>query len=103
MSQAKKQVEKILQKAGITINGSRDFDIQVLNEKLYRRVLAGEGEARELIRNIQKLRKEQNMVLNDQIEVTVPQFPAKFEEMIKKLTNAVKLNSGDAISIKKVE
>jgi hypothetical protein len=43
------------------------------------------------------------MVLNDQIEVTVPQFPAKFEEMIKKLTNAVKLNSGDAISIKKVE
>src|SRR3989344_439803 len=41
MIEAKKQVEKLLERAGITINGSNDFDIQVLNEKLYQRILSG--------------------------------------------------------------
>ena len=40
MIEAKKQVEKLLERAGITINGSNDFDIQVLNEKLYQRILS---------------------------------------------------------------
>jgi isoleucyl-tRNA synthetase len=65
--------------------------------------LAAEGEARELIRNIQKLRKEQNMVLNDQIEVTVPHVPAKFEDMIKKQTNTVTFKIGESLEIRKLE
>ncbi len=65
--------------------------------------LAEEGEARELIRNIQKLRKEQNMVLNDQIEVVVPHVPAKFEEMIKKQTNTVAFKTGESLEIRKLE
>lgn len=38
---AKEQVEKILGQAGITINGPNAWDPQVLNEKLYSRVLRG--------------------------------------------------------------
>src|SRR3989344_7941046 len=38
---AKDQAVKILDKAGITINGPHDFDIQVFNERLYSRVLTG--------------------------------------------------------------
>lgn len=38
---AKKQVEKLLDQAGITINGHNDFDPQVFNEKVYQRVLSG--------------------------------------------------------------
>ena len=41
MFSAKEKAQKILDKAGITINGPNDFDIQVHNEKLYRRVLVG--------------------------------------------------------------
>lgn len=36
---AKKETEKLLQKAGITINGPNGFDIQIFNEKFYTRVL----------------------------------------------------------------
>ena len=41
MFSAKQKAQKILDKAGITINGPNDFDIQVHNEKLYERVFLG--------------------------------------------------------------
>src|SRR5690349_7452647 len=49
MTSLKKIVEKILQPAGITINGNQPWDIQVNNEKFYARALhdgtLGLGEA----------------------------------------------------------
>ncbi len=62
--------------------------------------LAQEGEARDIIRNVQKLRKEQNLTLKDKIELGLPQWPEKFEEMIMRLTNAAKLVRSEEISIK---
>ncbi|MSU60750.1 MAG: cyclopropane fatty acyl phospholipid synthase [Candidatus Staskawiczbacteria bacterium] len=41
MNTPKQQVEKLLQKAGITINGKNNFDPQVHNEELFQRVLTG--------------------------------------------------------------
>ena len=41
MFSSKKYFEKILHNAGITINGQHEYDIQVLNESLYNRVLIG--------------------------------------------------------------
>ena len=41
MNTPKKQAEKLLDKAGITINGKNDYDPQIHNEKLYQRVLSG--------------------------------------------------------------
>jgi isoleucyl-tRNA synthetase len=62
--------------------------------------LAKEGEAREIIRNVQKMRKEQNLTLKDKIEVSLPDWPKEFEEMIMRLTNAVKLEKSDQLVIK---
>ncbi len=41
MDQAKTYLTNLLKHAGITVNGPNDFDVQVTNEKLYRRVLVG--------------------------------------------------------------
>ena len=41
MKGAAKIAERLFKKADIEINGSRPWDIQVHNEKLYQRVLAG--------------------------------------------------------------
>lgn len=41
MFSAKQKAQQLLDKAGITINGPHDFDMQVHNEKLYQRVLVG--------------------------------------------------------------
>ena len=41
MFSAKEKIQRLLDKAGVTINGPHDFDIQVHNEKLYGRVLLG--------------------------------------------------------------
>ena len=38
---AKDQIKNLLEKAGITINGPNDFDIKVLDERIYRKVLSG--------------------------------------------------------------
>ena len=40
-SNAKKLLTGLLDSAGITINGSRPFDIQILDEQFYKRVMAG--------------------------------------------------------------
>ena len=41
MMNAELQIKKLLAEAGITVNGTNDWDIQVHNPKLYKRVLAG--------------------------------------------------------------
>lgn len=61
--------------------------------------LAEEGEARELIRQVQKLRKEQNLTLRDRINLIAPSWPKVHEEMILKATNADKIETGDILKI----
>jgi isoleucyl-tRNA synthetase len=65
--------------------------------------LKEEGEARDLIRSIQALRKEQNLTLKDRIEVTAPAWPKEFEEMILKATAADKISNAETLSIKKID
>ncbi len=64
--------------------------------------LAQEGEARELIRQIQKLRKENNLTLKDRIEIKIPDWPKPYEEMILKMTAAVKIEKSGSLEIQKV-
>lgn len=64
--------------------------------------LAKEGEAREIIRNVQKLRKEQGLTLNDSINLTLPGWPEEFEDLIKKLTHSISLLKGEEIKIEVV-
>ena len=64
--------------------------------------LKKEGEAREIIRNVQKLRKEQGLTLNDSINLTLPTWPKEFAELIQKSTHASSLAEGSEIKIEVV-
>ena len=65
-------------------------------------VLQKEGEARELIRSLQQLRKTDGLTLQDKIEAIVVDFPEEHKEMIMKAVQAVSLEKGESLSIKKV-
>lgn len=64
--------------------------------------LKKEGEAREIIRNVQRLRKEQGLTLNDQIDLVLPSWPEEFKELIQKSTHAKSLTEGSDMQIKVV-
>ena len=57
--------------------------------------LKKEGEARQIIRTIQKMRKEKGVGLNDKISVELPEWPKELEDQIKRATLAVKIEFGE--------
>ena len=67
-----------------------------------------EGMAREMVRKIQDLRKEQGLVISDEVVVTykkateIEDVVAKFSAEIMKKTMAVKLEPGEDYSVRKV-
>ncbi len=63
--------------------------------------LKDEGEAREIIREIQMARKEKGLDLADQIILTLPSWPQAFEEEIKRKTLAQKIKKGEELSLEK--
>lgn len=64
--------------------------------------LQEEGEARELMRSIQQLRKEANLTLSDKTKITAPNWPKKFEKQILAGTASVSIAKGD-LTVSKVE
>ena len=64
--------------------------------------LRAEGEARELIRQIQQMRKDQGLTLKDRIEISAPDWPVEFREMILKMTAADRIDRGGSLTIKKL-
>lgn len=67
--------------------------------------LAAEGEARELARQIQNLRKESGLTLKDKIKIISPEMP-KNEELVNivlKQTNASEIIPGEKLSIEVVQ
>ncbi|MEK6808108.1 MAG: class I tRNA ligase family protein, partial [Nanoarchaeota archaeon] len=65
--------------------------------------LAQEGEARELIRQIQQLRKEQDLTLADKTAVETPAWPKAYESMILSGTASITISKGSELKVKKVE
>ena len=61
--------------------------------------LRAEGEARDLIRQIQDLRKKQGIRLGEQIVVSAPAWPKQFENDIKKKTLVKELRKGKCLRI----
>lgn len=61
--------------------------------------LKAEGQARELIREIQGLRKKKGCRLDEKIVVSVPSWPKGFEDYIKKKTLALKIKKGKKLVI----
>jgi len=74
-----------------------EFDLQITAE------LREEGEAREVIRQVQEARKEFGCQLDELIEVGLPSWPKNFEEQIKKETLAKRLFTSEKTVIKKGE
>lgn len=61
--------------------------------------LMAEGETRDLIRKIQKLRKEEGLGLTEKISLVLPDWPKKFENLIKRETLTVSITSGAEVKI----
>ena len=60
-----------------------------------------EGEAREIIRQIQQARKETGCELSEKVTVTLPAWPKEFEQEIKKQTLSKELIKGEKLTIKR--
>jgi isoleucyl-tRNA synthetase len=83
----------IFSKVSPAIKVTLDFD---LNENLIE-----EGQARDLVRQVQELRKNEKLALDDKITIFSPSWPKKFEEVIKKETLATSITKSDSLKIKK--
>ncbi|HOZ80610.1 MAG TPA: isoleucine--tRNA ligase [Candidatus Woesebacteria bacterium] len=62
--------------------------------------LIAEGEYRDFVRQIQVLRKETGLKVNDKIEIIAPNWPESFEKQILAKTLAISIEKGDNLSIK---
>ena len=65
--------------------------------------LKDEGEARNLIRQIQAMRKKEGLELSDKIIVSLPAWPASFEATIKEKTLATEIKKGEELYIELVK
>ena len=63
--------------------------------------LKAEGEAREIIRQIQQARKEAGCELSEKVTVTLPAWPKEYETEIKKQTLSKELVKGEKLTIKR--
>ncbi len=64
--------------------------------------LKDEGDARDLIRGVQKLRKEAGLTLSDKTNIEAPAWPKNFEQDILKKTSSVSINVGEVLKVIKV-
>ena len=87
-----KEIEIISSKENLTI----ELDTNITPE------LKEEGDARDLIRQIQSLRREANLDLKDKIKIFAPQWSQKFEEDIKSKTLAQSIEIADQLKIEKI-
>ncbi len=77
-------------------------DLEVILDTKITKDLAQEGEARDLIRQIQQLRKEQNLTLADKTKIISPSWPKAFESQIISGTASVSITKGETLQVIKV-
>lgn len=77
-----------------------EFSVQ-LNTNLTP-VLKEEGRVRELIRQIQQLRKDNNLTFEDKTRIEAPEWPKNFEAQILKSTTSVSISKGAQLKVSKV-
>jgi len=79
------------------IKGDGDLEIQ-LDTKLTTELKA-EGEARELVREIQKLRRKADCQMDEKITVEAPSWPGDFADYIQQKTLAVEIKKGPELKV----
>ncbi len=85
----------------VDIISSKDNLVVTLDTDITRE-LKEEGDARDLIRSIQSLRKEANLDLKDKIKVFAPTWPQNFETEIKSKTLAESIEKSDQLKVAKI-
>lgn len=88
-----KQIEIIKTENGLAV----ELDTNLTPE------LQAEGDMRDLIRQIQSLRKEAKLELQDKIKVFAPAWPAQFEAEILSKTLGVSIEKAEILSVEKVD
>jgi len=86
----------------VEINKSADNLTVVLDTNITPELKA-EGDARDLIRSIQSLRKEANLNLKDKIKIFAPNWPSQFESEILSKTLAENILTSDSLKIEKID
>lgn len=74
-----------------------EFDVKL--DTMLTPELKQEGEAREIMRTIQNLRKQAKLNPSDQVVVELPSWPKEWEEEIKAKTNVTDLKQGETARI----
>ena len=87
-----KEIEFVLKKGSLTVT----LDTNITPE------LKAEGDARSLIRDIQSLRKENQLDLKDKIKIYAPEWPINFEKEILVKTLGVSIEKSENIKIEKI-
>jgi len=82
---------------------SSKFEPEVTLDRKITHDLKEEGDARDLIRQIQQLRKESNLTLADKTKVISPSWPKAFEQLILKNTASVSISKGNSLQISKLK
>lgn len=87
-----KQIEFILKRGGLTLT----LDTNITSE------LKAEGDSRDLIRQIQSLRKENQFDLKDKIKIFAPNWPISFEKEILAKTLGQSIEKSPELKIEKI-
>jgi isoleucyl-tRNA synthetase len=77
-------------------------DLKVILESTITPELAAEGEYRDLVRNIQVLRKNRSLRVQDRIKIFAPEWPKIFEKQILEKTLADSIQKGDTLDLEKI-
>jgi isoleucyl-tRNA synthetase len=87
-------VKEVLFKKNDTLDV--EFDTEITG------ALRSEGEARDLIRSIQEERKKIGTTLNEKVRVTLPSWPADFEDYIKTQALIETLSKGESLAVSRL-
>jgi isoleucyl-tRNA synthetase len=77
-------------------------NVKVILESTITPELAAEGEYRDLVRNIQVLRKNRSLRIQDRIKIFAPEWPKIFEKQILEKTLADSIQKGDTLDLEKI-
>lgn len=96
-------VDVLLEEVNVkTLQWEKEETVSVLLDTHITEELKAEGEARELIRSIQQLRKKTGLSPKDKIQVVANNWPTSWAEKIKSATNTVELTKGSELSLEVV-
>lgn len=92
------QVSSMTQKPDFVISDEKNGIVIMLDTKISPELRA-EGQARDIVRSIQEERKKLGTKVDEKVDVALPDWPAAFEETIKKHALIQSLTKGDTLRV----